>query len=82
MEENEQLHQQLAALEEKFADTTTQRQQLQKRVQFLENMNAELQQMSDANQKMKTELRRIAELESMLSLVSEERDLLVKKRLS
>jgi hypothetical protein len=31
---------------------------------------------------MKAELRRIAELESMLSLVSDERDLLLKKRLS
>jgi chromosome segregation ATPase len=82
MQENEDLHQQIAHLKEKFADTNTQRQQLQKRVQCLENMNGDLQHINETNQKMKMELRRIAELESMLSLVSEERDLLVKKRLS
>jgi hypothetical protein len=38
--------------------------------------------MSDANKKLKNEIRRIAELESMLSMVSDERDLLLKKRLS
>jgi chromosome segregation ATPase len=82
MEEVEHTHQQVAALEEELLAANTQRQQLQKRVQLLENMNAELQHMTEANQKMKAELRRIAELESMLSLVSDERDLLLKKRLS
>lgn len=80
--ENSQLHQQLADTEDKLNEAALQRQQLQKRVQLLENLNTELQQISDANQKMKNELRRIAELESLLSLVSDERDLLLKKRLS
>lgn len=82
VEENSNLHQQLAETEDKLAEANLQRQQLQKRVQLLENINTELQQMSDANQKMKNELRRIAELESLLSLVSDERDLLLKKRIS
>ena len=80
--ENGQLHQQLAETEDKLNETNLQRQQLQKKVQLLENINTELLQLSEANKKMKNELRRIAELESMLSLVSDERDLLLKKRLS
>jgi len=82
VEENSQLHQQLADTEDKLSEANLQRQQLQKKLQLLENLNNELQQMSDANHKMKNELRRIAELESLLSLVSDERDLLLKKRLS
>jgi chromosome segregation ATPase len=82
VEENSHLHQQLAQTEDKLSEANLQRQQLQKRVQLLENLNTELQQMSEANQKMKNELRRIAELESLLSLVSDERDLLLKKRIS
>jgi len=80
--ENTQLHQRLAETEDKLTEANLQRQQLQKKVQLLENINNELQQMSDANKKMKAELRRVAELESLLSLVSDERDLLLKKRLS
>ena len=76
------LRDQLADTEDKLSEISLQRQQLQKRVQMLENMNSELQQTSDVNKKLKTELRRIAELESMLSLVSDERDILLKKRLS
>jgi len=82
VEENSELHQQLAETEDKLSEANLQRQQLQKRVQLLENLNSELQQVSDANQKLKNELRRIAELESLLSLVSDERDLLLKKRIS
>ena len=82
VEENSQLHQQLADTEDKLSEANLQRQQLQKKMQLLENLNTELHHMSDANQKMKNELRRIAELESLLSLVSDERDLLLKKRLS
>lgn len=80
--EKEQLQQQLAETESRLNETDRRQQQLQKRVQLLEDMNAELQHMNDANKKLKSELRRIAELESMLSLVSDERDILLKKRLS
>lgn len=82
VEENSRLHQQLAETEDKLTEANLQRQQLQKKTQLLENINTELLQMSEANKKMKNELRRIAELESLLSLVSGERDLLLKKRLS
>jgi chromosome segregation ATPase len=80
--ERDQLQQQLAETEDRLTETDRRQQQLQKRVQLLEDINAELNHMSDANKKLKSELRRIAELESMLSLVSDERDLLLKKRLS
>jgi chromosome segregation ATPase len=82
VEENEQLHQRLSETEDKLTEANLQRQQLAKKVQLLESINTELQQMSDANKKLKNEIRRIAELESMLSMVSDERDLLLKKRLS
>jgi chromosome segregation ATPase len=82
VEENEQLHQRLSDTEDKLTEANLQRQQLAKKVQLLESINTELQQMSDANKKLKNEIRRIAELESMLSMVSDERDLLLKKRLS
>ncbi len=80
--EKEQLQQQLAQTEEQLAQAERRQLQLQKRMQLLEDMNAEMHHMSDANKKLKGELRRIAELESMLSLVSDERDLLLKKRLA
>lgn len=77
--ENRILHHQLAETEDKLGEANLQRQQLIKKVQFLENINSELQQMNDANKKLQTELRRIGELESMLSMVSDERDHLLKR---
>ena len=80
--ENEHLHQRLSETEDKLTEANLQRQQLAKKVQLLESINTELHQMSEANKKLKNEIRRIAELESMLSMVSDERDLLLKKRIS
>jgi hypothetical protein len=38
-----------------------------------------MQHVSDSNQKLQNELRRIGELESMLSMIAEERDRLLNK---
>ncbi|MEI9912120.1 MAG: hypothetical protein WDO71_22190 [Bacteroidota bacterium] len=76
--DHQQLHSQLMETEEKLREVTFQRQQLQKRVAYLEELNNDLQAVSDANKKLEGQLKRIGELESMLHVVAEERDKLRK----
>jgi chromosome segregation ATPase len=78
--ENQQLQVQLMETEDKLREANFQRQQLQKRVAYLEELNNDLQVVSDANKKLETQLRRIGELESMLNVVSEERDHLMRRQ--
>jgi DNA repair exonuclease SbcCD ATPase subunit len=80
--ENQRLQQQLNTSEDKLAEANLQRQQLQKKVQFLQDLNTDLQTVSDTNKKLQTELRRIGELESMLDMIAEERDYLLKKQVN
>jgi DNA repair exonuclease SbcCD ATPase subunit len=77
--ENQRLQQQVNTIEDKLAEANLQRQQLQKKVQFLQDLNTDLQTVSDTNKKLQTELRRIGELESMLDMIAEERDYLLRK---
>lgn len=72
--ENLQLQQELNITEDKLKEANLQRQQLQKKVAYLEEINNDLQLVSDANKRLEGQLRRIGELESMLHIVSEERD--------
>ena len=65
---------QLNEAEDKFREANFQRQQLQKRVSYLEELNSDLQVVADANKKLEHQLRRIGELESMLHVVSEENE--------
>ncbi len=74
--ENQQLTSRLNEVEDKFREANFQRQQLQKRVGYLEELNNDLQVLADANKKLEHQLRRIGELESMLNVVSEENQLL------
>jgi chromosome segregation ATPase len=74
--ENQQLIFRLNEAEDKYRDANFQRQQLQKRVSYLEELNNDLQVVADANKKLEHQLRRIGELESMLNVVSEENQLL------
>jgi len=74
--ENQQLTLRLNEVEDKFREASFQRQQLQKRVGYLEELNNDLQVLADANKKLEHQLRRIGELESMLNVVSEENQLL------
>jgi chromosome segregation ATPase len=80
--ENGRHHEMLNVTEDKLSQANLQRQQLNKKVQFLEEINSDIQQMSDANRKLRSELRRVAELESMLNLITEERDALLKRKVS
>jgi len=77
--ENQGMHQQLCDTEDKLQEANLQRQQLFKKVKVIEEMNADFQSISDAHQKMQTELRRIGELESMLNMMTQERDNLLQK---
>lgn len=80
--ENKQLLEELTETEDKLKEANIQRQQLQKKVAFLEELNNDLQVVADANKKLEGQLKRVAELESMLHVISEERDLLAKKQVN
>ncbi len=78
--ENKQLQDELAETEDKLREANFQRQQLQKRVAYLEELNNDMQAVSDANKKLENQLKRIGELESMLNVVAEERDVLMQRQ--
>ena len=80
--ENQQLQLQLNETEDKLREANFQRQQLQKRVAYLEELNNDLQAVSDANKKLEGQLKRIGELESMLNVISEERDELARRQVN
>jgi chromosome segregation ATPase len=80
LNENTELKNQLHDIEDKLTEANRQRQQLQKKVQFLQDLNDDMHNMTEANKKLQTELRRIGELESMLNMIAEERDQLLKKQ--
>lgn len=68
--------------EEQLRDANFQRQQLQKKVAYLEELNNDMQAVTDANKKLEGQMKRIGELESMLNMVAEERDELARKKLN
>jgi chromosome segregation ATPase len=80
MTENQRMRQDMNVIEDKLSDANLQRQQLLKKVQFLQELNTDMQSISDTNKKLQTELRRIGELESMLNMMAEERDYLLRKK--
>ena len=77
--QNQQLLNDLADAENKLRDANFQRQQLQKRVSYLEELNHDLQTVSEANKRLEGQLKRLGELESMLNIVSDERDELARR---
>lgn len=78
--ENGRLHKQLCETEDKLQAANTHRHQLAKRVSLLEELNTDFQDVSDTNSKLKNELRRIGELESMLNMMTQERNQLLGNR--
>jgi chromosome segregation ATPase len=79
-EESQRIRLQMDELEDKLSEANLQRQQLYKKVQFLTDLNNDMQGIADTNKKLQTELRRIGELESMLNMMAEERDFLLRKK--
>ena len=70
MEDNQRLTRILADAEDKLRESNFQRQQLMKKVGFLEELNNDLQQVTETNKKLENQLRRIGEIEAMLARVS------------
>ena len=69
LEENQRLSRLLADTEDKLRESNFQRQQLQKKISFLEELNRDLQQISEHNKKLENQLRRMSEIEVMLARV-------------
>jgi DNA repair exonuclease SbcCD ATPase subunit len=66
-DENQRLSRILADTEDKLREANFQRQQFQKRAAFLEELNNDLQQVSEHNKKLEGQLRRISEMETLLA---------------
>ena len=77
--DKQQYFRELTESDEKLKEANFQRQQLQKKVTYLEELARDLQTMAEANKKLEGQIRRIGELESMLNMVAEERDELKKQ---
>ena len=80
--ENKQLLEELTETEDKLKEANYQRQQLQKKVAYLEELNNDMQEVADAHKKLEGQLKRVGELESMLNVVAEERDELARKQMN
>ncbi|HEV3325483.1 MAG TPA: hypothetical protein VG052_07745 [Puia sp.] len=69
-EENQRLTRILADTEEKLKEANFQRQQYQKRSAFLEELNHDLQEISEHNKKIESQLRRVSDMESLLNKIT------------
>lgn len=74
LEEHQRLARLLADTEDKLRESNFQRQQLLKKVNFLEELNTDLQQVAEHNKKLDIQLKRIAEIETLLARLSNEKD--------
>jgi len=66
-DENQRLSRILADTEDKLKEANFQRQQYHKKMLFLEELNRDLQEATEQHKKMESQLRRISEMESILS---------------
>jgi hypothetical protein len=69
-EENQRLSRILADTEEKLKESNFQRQQFQKRSAFLEELNHDLQEISEHNKKIEGQLRRVSDMEALLAKIT------------
>jgi chromosome segregation ATPase len=67
MEENQRMARMLSDAEEKLRESNFQRQQLSKKVVFLEQLNKDLQQISEQQKKLQGQFRRLTDIEQMIS---------------
>ena len=72
-DENQRLSRILSDTEDKLREANFQRQQLQKKTVFLEELNRDLQEVSEHNKKLESQLKRISEMENLLSRAGHER---------
>jgi hypothetical protein len=66
-DENQRLSRILADTDDKLKEANFQRQLYQKKMLFLEELNRDMQDASEQNKKVESQLRRISEMESFLS---------------
>lgn len=69
-EENQRMARILADTEEKLKEANFQRQQFQKRTAFLEELNHDLQEISEYNKKIESQLRRVSDMEALLAKIT------------
>ena len=69
-DENQRITRILADTEEKLKEANFQRQQFQKRAAFLEELNHDLQEISEHNKKIESQLRRVSDMESLLARIT------------
>ena len=69
-EENQRLTRILADTEEKLKEANFQRVQFQKRSAFLEELNHDLQEISEHNKKIESQLRRVSDMEALLAKIT------------
>lgn len=67
----------LAGTEHKLSEANFERQQMQKKIAYLEEINHDMQLIGNNNQVLSEQIKRIGQLESMLQVVSQERDVLL-----
>lgn len=79
---NKELQELLTETEIKLKEANLQRQHLQKKVAYLEELNNDMQTIAEANKKLEGQMKRIGELESMLNVVAEERDALARRQMN
>jgi chromosome segregation ATPase len=70
-EESQRLNRILADTEEKLKEANFQRQQYQKRSAFLEELNHDLQEISEHNKKIESQLRRVSDMETLLNKITQ-----------
>jgi len=80
LQENQALQIELGKVQDKLSESNQQRQQLQKKVAYLEELNNDLHLMTEANKNLESQIKRLGELESRLNIVAEERDRLKEKQ--
>lgn len=80
--ENQELQAALNETEDKLKEANFQRQQLQKKIAYLEDLNNDMQDVAEANKKLEGQIKRIGELESKLNMIAEERNELVRKQMN
>lgn len=70
LEENQRVSRLIADTEDKLRESNFQRQQLLKKINFLEELNTDLQQISEQNKKLENQLKRMSEIELLLARVA------------
>lgn len=74
-EDNQRLNRILSDTEDKLREANFQRQQLQKKTSFLEELNTDLQEVTEHNKKLESQLRRISEMEALMAKTSGDRNI-------